>query len=72
MNSEASAESDSDDNVSLIMPYQFDPRTELLDNTSEESVEEDNNENDERLLNMDWYEHSQTVYTLLIVEIYIL
>ena len=53
VNSEASIESDSDDNVSLITLYQFEPRTELMDSTSEESAEEDD-ENDERLLNIDW------------------
>ena len=62
VNSEASTGSNSDDDVSIIMPYQFEPRTELLDSTSEESVEEGDDKNDEGLLNMDWYEHSQTVH----------
>ena len=53
VNSEPSIESDSDDNVSLITPYQFKPSTELLDSSREESAEEDG-KNDETLLNMDW------------------
>ena len=56
MNSEASSyseETDSDIDVSSIKPYQFEPSTETLDISSEESSEEDN-ENDERLTNMDW------------------
>ena len=63
VNSEASTESDIDDDVSLIKPYQFKPRAELLDSTSEESVEEDDDdENDERFLNMGWHEHSRTAH----------
>ena len=56
INSEASSyseETDSDIDVSSIKPYQFEPSTETLDISSEESSEEDN-ENDERLTNMDW------------------
>ena len=56
MNSEASSyseETGSDIDVSSIKPYQFEPSTETLDISSEESSEEDN-ENDERLTNMDW------------------
>ena len=52
MNSEASSyseETDSDIDVSAIKPYQFKPSTETLDISSEED-----NENDERLTNMDW------------------
>ena len=52
VNSEASIESDSNDDVSLLTPYQFECRTKLLDSTSEESAEGDD-KNDERLLNMD-------------------
>ena len=46
---------DSGDDVAPIAPYQFEPmaRTELLDNSSEESSEEDEG-NDERLLNLTW------------------
>ena len=46
---------DSDDDVAPIAPYQFEPmaRTELLDNSSEESSEEDEG-NDERLINLTW------------------
>ena len=56
INSEVSSyskETDSDIDVSSIKPYQFEPSTETLDISSEESSEEDN-ENDERLTNMDW------------------
>ena len=56
INSEASsysAETDSDIDVSSIKPYQFKPSTETLDISSKEFSEEDN-ENDERLTNMDW------------------
>ena len=56
INSEASSyseETDSDIDVSSIKPYQFEPSTETLNISSEESSEEDN-ENDERLTNMDW------------------
>ena len=44
---------DSGDDVAPIAPYQFEPmaRTELLDNSSEESSEEDEG-NDERLINL--------------------
>ena len=46
---------DSGDDVAPIAPYQFEPmaRTELLDNSSEESSEEDEG-NDERLTNLTW------------------
>ena len=46
---------DSCDDVAPIAPYQFEPmaRTELLDNSSEESSEEDEG-NDERLINLTW------------------
>ena len=49
------ADIDSDDDVAPIAPYQFEPmaRTELLDNSSEESSEEDDG-NDERLLTLTW------------------
>ena len=46
---------DSGEDVAPIAPYQFEPmaRTELLDNSSEESSEEDEG-NDERLINLTW------------------
>ena len=56
INSETSSyseETNSDINVSSIKPYQIKPSTETLDICSEESSEEDN-ENNERLANMDW------------------
>ena len=46
-------ESDSDD-VSPIKPYQFEPSGELLNSSSEESCEEGDDANDERLTNTDW------------------
>ena len=42
---------DSDDDAAPIAPYQFEPSTELLDNSSEESGEE-GEENDERLFDL--------------------
>ena len=42
---------DSDDDTAPIAPYQFKPSTELLDNSSEESGEE-GEENDGRLFNL--------------------
>ena len=41
---------DSDDDAAPIVPYQFEPSTESLDNSSEESGEE----NDERLFSLAW------------------
>ena len=45
---------DSDDDAAPIAPYQFEPSTELLDNSTEESGEE-GEENDERLFNLAGY-----------------
>lgn len=58
-NSELSSyneETDSDDDVSPIKPYQFEPTTELFDCSSEEPCESEDeaSENDERLTNTDW------------------
>ena len=55
--SSCSEDSDSDMNVSSIVPYQHEPTTGELDISSEESSGEDD-ENDERLANMDWYSYS--------------
>ena len=57
VNSEVSssdAETDSDNDVSPIEPYQFEPSGGLLDSSSEESSGEGKAENDERLTNTDW------------------
>ena len=53
INSSCSEDSDSDMDVSSIVPYQHEPTTGELDISSEESSGEDD-ENDERLANMDW------------------
>ena len=42
---------DSNDDAAPIVPYQFEPNIELLDNSSEESGKE-GEENDERLFNL--------------------
>ena len=47
-------DSESDDDVAPIIPYQFEPSTESLDVSSEESDEEGENDSDERLSNTDW------------------
>ena len=47
-------ESESDDNVAPIIPYQFEPSTESFDISSEESDEEGENDSDERFSNTDW------------------
>ena len=58
VNSEASSyntETESDDDAAPIKPYQFEPSTELLSSSSEESDEDDKDlERDERLANTDW------------------
>ena len=46
-------ESESDNDVAPIIPYQFEPSTESLDISSEESEEEGENDSDERLSNTD-------------------
>ena len=56
INTEASScneETDSDIDVSFIKPYQYEPSTGTLNISSEESSGEDD-ENDERLSNMNW------------------
>ena len=52
--SSCSEETDSNIDVSFIKPYQYEPSTGTLDISSEESSGEDD-ENDERLSNMNWY-----------------
>ena len=54
INSSCSEETDSDMDVSSIIPYQHEPTMGKLNISSEESSEEDD-ENDGRLDNMDWY-----------------
>ena len=54
INSSCNEETDSDMDVSSIIPYQHEPTTGKLVISSEESSEEDN-ENDGRVDNMDWY-----------------
>ena len=50
----SSVETDSDMDVSSIIPYQREPTMGKFNISSEESSEEDD-ENDGRLDNMDWY-----------------
>ena len=57
INSSCSEDSGSDMDISSIVPYQHEPTTGELDISSEESSGEDD-ENDERLANMDWYSYS--------------
>ena len=47
-------DSESNDDVAPIIPYQFEPSTESLNVSSEESDEEGENDSDERLSNTDW------------------
>ena len=47
-------EFESDNDVAPIIPYQFEPSTESLDISSEESDEEGESNSDERLSNTDW------------------
>ena len=57
INSSYSEDSDSNMDVSSIVPYQHESTIGELDISSEESSGEDD-ENDERLANMDWYSYS--------------
>ena len=47
-------EFESEDDAAPIILYQFEPSTESLDISSEESDEEGENNSDERLSNKDW------------------
>ena len=47
-------EFESKEDAAPIIPYQFEPSTESLDISSEESDEEGENNSDERLSNKDW------------------
>ena len=51
---DSNTETDSNEDISSLKPYQFEPSTELVDNSSEKSCEEDEAENDERLTNTEW------------------
>ena len=69
--SDGSAKTDSDEDISSLKPYQFEPSTELVNNSSEESCEEDEAENDERLTNTEWQVDTELMTPVWIIFFYI-